>query len=159
MGRRQFDEAARLVIQSPGFGRFGGGMPDATVQRAQELLGIAFPQSYVSFLCTFGCGQIPLHEFYGLVDEAGLAEGAPNVVWLTLNDRRHGLPASYVEIESTGFGPVYCLDTSLMNEQGECPVVLYAWGSTAEPERIAPSFGAYFLKCVHEALLESKAGQ
>jgi hypothetical protein len=150
-----FGEACRLIAQSPGLATFYGGKSDAAIRRAQEILGIPFPRSYVSFLRKYGCGHVPLHEIYGLVDDDCSAKGVPNSVWVTLDERRWGLPGTYVLIESSGDGAHYCLETAVMNDEGECPVVLYIPHAPAKPARVAVAFGTYFLTRVHEALLHA----
>lgn len=159
MAQHHFDRACQLIAQSPGLADFHGGQSDDTIRRAQEILGAPFPRSYISFLRNFGCGQIVYHELYGLVDETYLGEGAPNVVWVTLEGRRLGLPPTYVVVEDAGYGPFYCLETSRMNDEGECPVIFYFPQSLAKPEQIASDFGEFFLECVHEALRDSETGR
>jgi hypothetical protein len=158
MSNRHFDEAHRLIGLSPAVAYFHGGKSETAIRMAQEILQTPFPESYLSFLREFGCGQVAAHELYGLVDENCQAEGVPNVVWVTLEERRLGLPPTYVVIEAFGDGALFCLETSRLSDARECPVLNYIPGSAATPDHLAENFGKYFLECVHEALMDAKAG-
>jgi hypothetical protein len=155
VAKDDFDRAKRLIAQIPGRYRFHGGKNERVVGRAQELLHLPFPESYKLFLREFGCGFIGVHELYGLVDDNAGAVGVPNVVWVTLEERKFGLPNTYAVIEASGDGALYCLDTVQISDQMECPVVIHLPGYQSIPERLAEDFGSYLLGCAHETLLNA----
>jgi hypothetical protein len=157
MANRSFDKARQLITLSPGLVQFYGGKSENAILMAQEILRTTFPDSYLSFLRSFGCGQIAWHELYGLVDENCQAEGVPSVVWVTREERRLGLPSTYVVVESSGDGALLCLDTAQLNDERECPLMYYIPDGFVKPQEIAQDFGEYFLECVHEALKDSNS--
>ena len=71
-------------------------------------------------------------------------------------------PHTLVPIHALGNGELSCLDTSQMNEQGECPVVAWYFGATlpnGKFEVLAEDFGAFLLEKVKwglESLDEEK---
>ena len=60
-----------------------------------------------------------------------------------------------VPIYDLGDGEIFCLDTSKMNEEGKCPVVVQYFGATlpnGELEVLAEDFGAFLLEKVQWGL-------
>lgn len=157
MATDKFDKACQLITQSSSLANFHGGKSGDAVEKAQKMLQVKFPKSYISFLRIFGAGQIGFHELYGLVDENCLAAGIPNVVWVTLEERRLGLPSTYVVVEVPGDGVLYCLETSAMNDEHECALIACIPQSLAEPHKIASSFGEFFLDCANDASVAAAA--
>ncbi|MGL5784474.1 MAG: SMI1/KNR4 family protein, partial [Alphaproteobacteria bacterium] len=78
------------------------------------------------------------------------------VVWLNLENRvNFNQPAHLIEVDSVGEGTTYCLDTSQMNESGECPVVAWPLGGYEETpvlEIVSEDFGKFFLDRVEEQI-------
>ena len=138
-----------------------------TIKKAEEALNVNFSNTYKEFLQKYGCGGIGSFEVYGLIkDEEFLGKpipfvAVPNSVWTTLqyhNDYNH--PLYLPIIYNVGEGTTYCLATSQMNKEGECPVVAWPLGGYEETpvlEVVAEDFGKFFLDMVHRQI-EYKKG-
>jgi len=123
------------------------------LQKAEKILGLNFPPTYRLFLKKFGCGGLGSLEVYGIIDEHFEKGGIPDGIWLTLDERKTGAPYNFIIIASTGYGPYYVLDTSQVNKDGECPVLLWTPGEPPSPtERVNNDFGEFFLEQVQQAL-------
>jgi hypothetical protein len=122
-----------------------------TIKAAESLLKITFPRSYRLFLSELGAsygGQG--FEIFGLAEEqlASPSSTEPpewsSVVQETLSARktsRGHIPSSYIRIASDGMDCSFYLDTSLEDQEGECPVI--AIGPGRDNERCAKSFLAF----------------
>lgn len=82
-----------------------------------------------------------------------------NIVCNTLYQRKINIdpPFSHhlIPIHTLGNGELSCLDTSQMNEEGECPVVAWYFGATlpnGKLEILAEDFGAFLLEKVRWGL-------
>ena len=133
-----------------------------TIKNAENVLGISFPKTYSAFLEKFGCGGVGSLEIYGLIkDEDFLGNkipfvAVPNVVWTTLQwNKEFNHPLYLPIIYNVGEGTLYCLDTSQMNEEGECPLVAWPLGGYEETpvlEIVAEDFGKFFLDMVERQI-------
>lgn len=125
-------------------GDFDGNKPDELVSEAEKALGCIFPPTYKEFITTYGCGDIEGLEFYGLIDNNFENSAIPNAVWLTLDERKSGIPESLVLIYSTGDGNFIALKVDEISEGEENPVVLVS-PSGDVLELVADDFGAFML--------------
>jgi antitoxin YobK len=140
---------------------FSGPITNNTIELAEKRLGIKFSKSYKVFLNKLGCGGIGC-EVYGITRDldflnSNIPECAiPNVVWTTLEyNKEFNHPLHLPIVYNVGEGTLYCLDTSQMNEEGECPVVAWPLGGYEETpvlEIVAPDFGTFFLDLVKREL-------
>ncbi|UWU24829.1 SMI1/KNR4 family protein (plasmid) [Rhizobium sp. CB3060] len=143
-----FENALAIVQANPSSSDFFGPAPDDNVEAAEQMLGIRMPPSYSRFLATLGVGSFDDAEFYGIVANKIPGSSVPSMIWRTLEDRKlAGYPKTHVTIMSSGYGPIFCLDGSVVNSEDEYPVVEWtpATGAANPGERLADSFGAFFL--------------
>lgn len=149
-------EAFKLIEQNKLIKYMSGPKSDQLIQKAEEALGLKFPPTYRLFLKDFGCAGISRFEIYGLTKNSreDFEEGtAPNGIWLTLDERKTGAPHHFIVIGSTGYGPLYVLDASHPNDEGEYPVMLWMPGLPEAPtEKINTDFGEFLLEQVQEEL-------
>ncbi len=144
-------EKAFKLIEENGGGDFEGEKSVALINKAEKALELSFPPTYKKFLSTLGCGDIAGLEFYGLIREEFENSSVPNAIWLTLDERKSGLPKNLVIIGSTGDGLYYALDTDHVNANNEeCPVVSY--GPEGNTELIADDFGCFLLTKLQSVL-------
>lgn len=136
-------EAAFELINENGGGDFEGPKDSAFLEKAEVALGLTFPPTYRKFLAELGCGDIEGLEFYGLIGDDFESSSVPDAIWLTLNERKSGLPNNLVLIYATGDGAYYALDTNQINSAGENPVVSYKLNGSLE--KIADDYGAFML--------------
>lgn len=143
-------ETAFKIIGENGSGDFEGRKDNALIEKAEKVLGLIFPPTYKRFLAELGCGDIEGLEFYGLIGEDFNNSSIPDAIWLTLNERKYGLPKNLVLIHSVGDGVYYALDTDQINPDGENPVVSYELNSITE--KVATDFGEFMLSQLSLAL-------
>jgi hypothetical protein len=123
------------------------------IQKAEKALGLKFPPTYRLFLKRYGCGGVGSMEVYGIIDDKFNESGVPDGIWLTLKHRNKGAPHHFIIIASAGYGPLYVLDASQSNENGEYPVLLWTPGEPPTPtEKVADDFGEFLLEQVQQAL-------
>src|SRR4030042_816764 len=130
-----------------------GQKPLEYIDKAEKVLGLKFPNSYKEFLLKRGCGNVRSYEFYGIVDDDFENSSVPDGIWLTLDEReKNNLLHEYILIGDANEG-WYALDTSKMNNEGECPVVIWQHHSLPKEkiEVIASDFGKFFLDQVSRA--------
>lgn len=114
-----------------------GGVDEEMIQEAEAKLGVRFPTSYRMFLSQFGAALCIGFEIAGLFDASGDDDEPPlwsSVVASTLQKRRASgglIPNEYVAISDDGGDYTFYLDTSRIDAQGECPVVVLGPGADA----------------------------
>lgn len=149
-----YEEAVKIIEQHPELKHFVGPRDERLVQAAEKALGLRFPPTYRRFLLEYGAGSFGGEEVYGVVNDDFENSSVPDAVWFTLTEwEDEWLPRGFVVVQSTGYGPLLCLDCS-QDEVTEPPVVIYHVGFPAEhppPEVVASSFGELLLQAVREA--------
>lgn len=135
---------------------FFGEVSSSIISVAEKILELKFPNSYRLFIEQVGSGGPGSAFIPGVLtnDVAKLKEGG--IVWGVLK-RRTSLQFPYhlIRLYDVGEGTTYCLDTSQMNGEGECPVVAWPVGGYEETpvlEIVAPDFGTFFLDLVKREL-------
>jgi antitoxin YobK len=126
--------------------QFSGGVPDDTIQRASEEIGLPFSPQYRAFLGELGSGHVSSEEFIGLGGPRHL-----DVAWLTreLRNRQSStrFPITLIPIRSDGFGNYDCIDTSRPMGNGEFQIV--EWQHDAGNDQVcgalADSYFNWFL--------------
>lgn len=146
---RKYKKAVKLLKKNEDLCEFVGEIDEKVIEKAEELLGIRFPDTYRQFLANYGAGDFGAEEIYGIVDDNFIDSEIPNGIWLTLNEREEGdLPEELVIIYYTGDEYYYCLDTSKM-VKNECPVVAIDIGDfNGEREVIYRNFGEFLLEII-----------
>ena len=139
-----FEKAVAIIENNSDDCDFVGPISSEMVAKAEKILALEFPPSYREFLLRFGAGDCWAEEFYGIIQNPETDKHAiPNAIWATLNAREVGnLPDHVIEIMSSGFGPIFVIDTSSINDHGENPILLYHFNGKSEV--ISPSFGDFF---------------
>ncbi|MBP9878438.1 MAG: SMI1/KNR4 family protein [Alphaproteobacteria bacterium] len=145
---------------------FVGPLSIQTIDSAEKILEVKFPESYKAFLLILGCGNFSYKEFNGLVRDEIFsntnlgAAGSLNIVWHQLKNRaEYNLPLQIIQIYHLGDGSYYALDLSQMNAEGECPVVYWpldGYEATPKLEIVAKDFGEFFLNMVLEEIKNQK---
>jgi len=141
MSLRDLQEAVDLIDKNGG--DFEGEKDNALISKAENVLGVTFPPSYRKFLSTLGCGDIGGMEFYGLIGDDFENSGVPDAIWLTLEERKSGLPENLILVYATGDGAYYAIDTSQVDPRGECAIVSYEADGTVN--KIANDYGEFIL--------------
>lgn len=146
------EEAVKLINENQSLADFGNGISSDAIKKAEGILGLKFPPSYVYFLEHYGCGNFGGFEVYGIfIDPETDRPVVPNGIWLTLKNRNNfQMLHHFLIIGSPGYGPYYVLDLSIINENGESPVCLWTVGNVIE--KVEDSFEQFFLNGVRSEL-------
>ena len=136
-------DAALELIDVNGGGDFDGRKDSTLIEKAEKALGLRFPPTYKRFLAELGCGDIEGLEFYGIIGEDFESSSVPDAIWLTLDERKSGLPKNLILVYAVGDGTYYALDTSQVNSYGENPVVSYELNGSVK--QVAEDYGSFFL--------------
>lgn len=132
---------------------------DEAIDRLEHVLQVKLPPSYKAMLRDFGIllyrgGEI----IYGIGLDGVEGEGGAGVWFQTEMARaRKQITSSMVRIQSSGYGPEFCIDCSKVNANGESPVLLVpADGNMENAELVAESFGNFLLVEVEEIIDDSE---
>lgn len=148
MSFSEYEQARRLIHEARDQSDFEGEKAESLVLEAEHALGLVFPPSYRSFLKDFGCGSTHEIEIYGVIDSNFNESSIPNGVWLTLSERKTNcLPHQYILIGELGEGSYYAIDTSIVNNCKENPVILISVDFKRK-EEVYDNFGAYLLSVI-----------
>ena len=132
-----------------------GPATDDLIAAAENELGVTFPPSYRRFLAIYGA--VACRGF--LI--AGLFQDEPNdqpPLWLNVlrytgqlrRSSRGLIPRAYVALSDDGGDYKFYLDTSRVNDAGECPVVVL--GPGADDLRVADDFVDFVVKSAEESI-------
>lgn len=152
------EEAVKLIINNFDVSEYAidGIYTDEEIKYAEQILHLVFPKSYKEFLKKYGSVEVKSLDVMGLSRYNHQNSGYGGVVWNTLNDRnKFSIPNDIIKLEHIGDGSYYALDLSQMNDENECPVVIWPIGGyeTAPVlEIVAPDFGTWFLNEVKEQI-------
>ena len=119
-----FEEISRVIDSHADKFDFLGPLHPDKVREAEKELGVKFPRSYKQFLERYGCGDFG-REIYGITPSNS---GIPSAVWYTLELRKEGYIPDWMVIVSDEDEYVFCLDTSVFDENDECKVVSWIAG-------------------------------
>lgn len=122
-----YEDIIELIERSPKvvFGRFGNGVSQATIDKAEAALGFALPPSYKWWLLNYGGGQIEGDIVFGL-DERDEDEGDvwwPNIVELAQRNERNGFYGKERLQFYEGNEEEFLFDTQSRDENGEFEVL------------------------------------
>jgi hypothetical protein len=110
-----------------------GPASEEEIEAAEKELGVSFPRSYRAFLRRYGAGNLHHYEIFGLPG---------NRLWadiVMMNQLSRGtVPKQYLKFTNDIGDFAYYLDTSQMDGNGECPVVVIGPGE--DGETVADSF-------------------
>lgn len=151
-----FDEAKKIIDENEEIGDFVGRVSENIISDAEEILDINFPKSYKEFIKNYGAGNFGSEEIYGIINGDFENSGIPDAVWFTIKQRKElKIPNNLIIIYFTGGEEYFCLDTSKMNDEMECPVVSYVIGneiSVNELEIVFCNFSEFLLNVVRQEI-------
>lgn len=157
MWQDDMTKAETLIDAHQDFADFDGTLGQENIIKAAGLLGLSFPAPYAHFLSKFGVGAFGATEIYGLIDGNIPANSVPCAVFATLSERQSdgSFPQDFIVIQSSGFGPLYCLATSEM-VNGDCPVRVWNYLPVVRDSEtlVSTSFAGHLLKIVEDEIFE-----
>ncbi|HDS1130711.1 TPA: SMI1/KNR4 family protein [Stenotrophomonas maltophilia] len=136
---------------------YAGEATDADIEDFEKALGVKFPASYKAFLKKYGALSFGGDTYYGITKGGVEATSVPNVAFATRSARVDGdADDSMIVVKSSGYGPIYSIDTSIIGESGE-PVIVeteLSFKRTKEKNVIYQSFGDFITDMVKQAIQE-----
>jgi hypothetical protein len=105
---------------------------DVELDAAERELGVSLPAVYRAFLGLYGARSVPFCNLYGLPRDRMWGD----VVMMNRLDPERIL--DLVKIGEDGYGRSFYLDTSRMDEQGDCPIAVRVSGGNLV--EVVPSF-------------------
>jgi hypothetical protein len=134
---------------------YAGGASDSMISEFEKELGVGFPNSYKLFLKKFGALSFAGETYYGVTKSGLAATAIPSVLFATKNARSLGdADNGMILIKSSGYGPIYSIDTSIIGEAGE-PVVVeteLSFKRDGDKNVICKSFEDFFCDSVRQAI-------
>jgi antitoxin YobK len=113
--------------------QFSGPATEEQIVAAERELGVVFPLSYRTFLQQYGAGTLDCIEIFGLPS---------NSLWGDVVMMNHlasrAVPRHFIKFTEDIGDYSYYLDTSQIDDEGECPVVVF--GPEESGRVIANSF-------------------
>jgi|WetSurMetagenome_2_1015567.scaffolds.fasta_scaffold371014_2 antitoxin YobK len=151
MSMQDYEKAKELVKESHGISTFVGPRSEPLINLAENRLGLKFTRTYRRFLLEYGAGGIGSFEIYGIIDEDFENSGIPDVVWLTLRERKEvNFPAFLLPIYDLGDGELFCLDLRTQQDS-EAKIVGFTPGYSSAQQKldiVAEDFGKLFLDLI-----------
>jgi antitoxin YobK len=119
---------------------FADRVTEKLVLEMENTLEVELPRSYKWFLKEFGQGNSEGIDIFGITKSRFVFSPDSTQYY-----REFGLPEKYVVVEECDDKSVYCLDTSRMNAEVECPVV--SWSPEKREETVYfDSFTGYLVQ-------------
>lgn len=132
-----------------------GPVSEDTIMLYESSLGVIFPESYKFFLKKYGTLMFNGLSFYGISKNGLSANSAPDVSYVTLEARRLGdIDDKMIKILSSGYGPSYSLDLSMIGSNGE-PIVVkteLSFKREGNKDIIAKSFVEFLFQEIKNSL-------
>lgn len=152
MSIKDVKDAINIINSNIELADFVGEISPDLIIKAENMLGVNFPESYKYFLENLGCGDIYGQEFYGIIKEDFINSGIPDAIWVTLKMRENsGLPNYFVIVYFDGDGDYYAIDCRNPNE---APVICWIPGVSIKDglyTKVAKDFGVFFKETIIDA--------
>lgn len=133
-----------------------GSKANSFIIALEEFLNVKLPASYIQFVEKMGFGGANSLMVFGIVCKTVPELETSGVGWLNLKFRKDfDTPKHIFLINDVGDGSYYALDLSQMDEDNECPVVIWplnGYEDTPVLEIVAKDFGEFFLNKVKEQI-------
>ncbi|WP_110875982.1 SMI1/KNR4 family protein [Franconibacter helveticus] len=155
MNHSLYDELDEIINESGETQSGSGPASDELIAEYEKQLGVKFPESYITFLKRYGTMTVNGESFYG-ISKLGLnATSAPDVRYVTLEARKPcDIDNNMVLIKSSGYGPMFSIDTSISGKKGEAVIVEtdLSFKRSGNKVVVARSFGDFICNEVKESL-------
>ncbi len=134
---------------------YTGGVSESVIDEFEKEIGVFFPKSYRLFLAKFGALSYRGDNYYGATKAGVEAVSIPSVIFATKNARLLGdADDAMVVIKSSGFGPIYSIDTSQVRSSGESLIVEteLSFKRNGEKKIISNSFEDFLVDSIRDAI-------
>lgn len=154
MSVEKYNEAKSIIQENDYLVDDFGGATRDTIEKAQSILGVKFPEDYKLYLTEFGALTFGSIEIYGVFREDFENSGIPDTVWATLNERELvNMPNHLTVLYNSGMGELYCMNFKILNNENEPKITSYYPGFSEEAQNnevLFDSFGSFLLDMVTE---------
>lgn len=152
MSLNQYYEVINLIKEKPSVFEPYHAQTEKLIEEAENALNLSFPDDYRQFLLDYGTGDVGIDSIFGVVNDDFDNSSSPDVVWVTLQERKAAkLRNDLIIIYDDAEGGYYVLDYSRLNANHEPKVVLYIPGHPENEQPytlIANDFSDLFYKLV-----------
>ncbi|MBC3949866.1 SMI1/KNR4 family protein [Pseudomonas folii] len=134
-----------------------GSADDSLILTFEKEMGVVFPLSYKLFLKRFGALSFAGDTYYGITKSGLAADSIPSVMFATMSARSQGdADSKMIVIQSSGYGPIYSIDTSISSGPNEHPIIETELSFKREASKliIFESYEDFFLSTVRNAIKE-----
>lgn len=147
------DELLKIVNANSEAIRISGNKPPEWISKAESILECKLPVSYKMFLEKWGVLRFDGKEYYGIVKDDFENSGIPDVVWFNMRRRsQDNFPKHLIIFKDHSDGAEYlCLDVSKMDDNVECPVVVWDAITKKIDQRLDANFGEILLEDLEES--------
>ena len=136
-------EKAFKFIRNAEDADFEGEKSEELVKKAEDFLGLEFPQEYRKFLREFGCGDVNGAEIFGIINDKFETNGVPDAIALTARERNEHSLAKTVILIGDSDEYYYALDLARKHD-GNVPVIdLLPQAKPEDCEVLWDSFGEF----------------
>lgn len=134
---------------------FAGEFDASVVEEFEKELAVKFPSAYKEFLMKFGALSFAGDTYYGITKSGIGAKSTPSVVFATNTARSQGnADTAMIVVKASGYGPIYSIDTSIVSDKGECPVIETELSYKRDGKKvvISESFEDFFCNSIRQAI-------
>lgn len=116
MSKESFDKLNKLLSENSDTVDIGTPASDGLIKKAEEFLGVNFPDDYTMFLKCWGTLAIGPCEYYGISGSNFENSRVPNGIWFTsLKREQLGLPKNLIVISDNNGDEYICIDITDKN--------------------------------------------
>jgi len=136
---------------------YAGEAREEIIEAFEKKLNLKFPPSYKAFLKRFGALSFAGDTYYGITKDGLDSKSVPCVAFATQKARfQNDADDNMVVIKASGYGPIYSIDTSIVDSNGESPIIETELSFKRDKEKItvSPSFEEFFTQSIQDAIEE-----
>lgn len=147
------DEILKIINANSSEIRISGNKPTEWIIKAESMLECKFPTSYKLFLEKWGVLRFDGNEYYGIVKDDFENSGIPDVVWFNMRRRfQDNFPKHLIIFKDNLDSSEYlCIDVSKIDDNGECPVVVWNNINKEIEQTLDANFGDILLEDLEES--------
>ena len=113
MNSDAFNQLKARIAANPIHFELGNPATEETISKAEQFLGVRFPETYSRFLRTWGTLAIGPLEFYGIAGNDFEKSSVPDGIWFTQAKRKQlGLPTNLIVLLDNNGDEYYSVDTN-----------------------------------------------
>ena len=127
-----YEEIKSLIVQNPDiveFADFGNGISKVWISKAESVLNIKFPPSYVWWLTNYGGGEICGEEVFSIYEQDFDSVVGGDIVYVNKINQDTGLLSkNQIAICESDLDGIFYFDFNQVAPDGEVPIYLKVTG-------------------------------